>query len=127
MSYWGDGVDDCDYAFDAVGAIFFRISDRMFKDAETVIAKRYPEQAIVASLCCLRLLGERFPKNLSVHFGKRDLERARKAFDQWHQVVKDQIPPERHEAIGVSANREFALFEDWLLGRPASADGRNLP
>jgi hypothetical protein len=127
MGYWGDDVDDCDYAFDAVGAVFFRISDRMFKDAETVIAKRYPEQAITASLCCLRLLGERFPRNLSVHFGKRELERARKAFDQWQEAVKDQLPPERHEAIKLAADREFLLFEERILRVRAKEDSPDSP
>lgn len=115
MSYWGNDVDECDYAFDAVGAVIFRVKDRLFKDSETVIAKRYPEQAIIASLCCLRLLGERFPKNLSVHFGKRDLERARQAFDQWHALVQDQLPPARAAAIRLGADQEFALFEERIL------------
>lgn len=115
MSYWGDDVDDCDYAFDAVGAVFSRIKDRLFKDSETVIAKAYPEQGILASLCCLRVLGERFPKNLSVHFGRRDLERARKAFDRWAEVVQDVLPATRLEEIKRSADREFALFEERIL------------
>lgn len=117
MSYWGNDVDDCDYAFDAVGAIFFRIKDQMFKDSETVKAKCYPEQGILASLCCLRLLGERFPKNLSVHFGKKDLARARKAFDDWYVLVQDKLPGERSEAIKLSAEREFALFEERIFDK----------
>lgn len=115
MSYWGDGVEDCDYAFGAVGASISWIKDRLFKDSETVIAKRHPEQGIVASLSCLRLLGERFPKNLSVHFGKRDFERARKAFDLWFELVQDQLPTARGKAIRLAADREFALFEERIL------------
>ncbi|MGQ0799433.1 MAG: hypothetical protein ACT4NL_04880 [Pseudomarimonas sp.] len=86
----------------------------MFKDSETVIAKRYPEQGIVASLCCLRLLGERSPKNLSVHFTKRDLERARNALDRWFELVQDQLSPARLEAIRLGADREFALFDEMI-------------
>jgi hypothetical protein len=108
MSYWGDGVEDCDYAFGA-----------------TVIAKAHPEQGILASLVCLRVLGERFPKNLSVHFGRRDLERARKAFDRWAEVVQDRLPAARLESIKLAADREFALFEERVLSpRKEGGDGR---
>ena len=125
MSYWGDDVDDCDYAFDAVGANISWIKDRLFKDSETVIAKAHPEQGILASLCCLRVLGERFPKNLSVHFGRRDLERARKAFDRWAEVVQDRLPAARLESIKLAADREFALFEERVLSpRKEGGDGR---
>lgn len=115
MSYWGDDIDECDYAFDAIGAVIFRIKDRMFKDGETVTAKRYPEQGILASLCCLRLLGERFPKSLGVHFGKRDLERARKAFEQWFVLVQTELSPHRVAALRLAADREFELFEERIL------------
>ncbi len=125
MSYWGSDLDECDYAFDALGASISWIRARMFKDAENVIAKRYPEQAILASVCCLRLLGERFPKNLSVSFGKRDLARTRQLFDQWHDLVKDQLPAERWNALRESADREFALFEERILGGTGS--GRESP
>jgi hypothetical protein len=119
VSYWGNDVDDCDYAFDAVGVIFFRLKDQMFKDSDTVKAKSYPEQGILASLCCLRLLGERFPKNLSVHFGRKDLARARKAFDDWYALVQDKLPVERLEAIKQSADHEFALFEERIFNKRA--------
>jgi hypothetical protein len=123
VSYWGNDVDDCDYAFDAVGVIFFRIKDQMFKDSETVKTKGYPEQGVLASLCCLRLLGERFPKNLSVHFGKKDLTRARKAFDDWYAIVQDKLPVERSEAINLLADREFALFEEVIFNKRANEAG----
>jgi len=121
VSYWGNDVDDCDYAFDAVGAIFFRIKDQMFKDSETVKAKSYPEQGILASLCCLRLLGERFPKNLSVHFGRKDLARTRKAFDDWYALVQDNMPVDRSEALKLSADREFTLFEERIFDKRANS------
>ncbi len=120
MSYWGNDVDDCDYAFDSVGVVFSRIKDQLFKDSETVITKCYPEQGILASLCCLRLLGERFPKNLSVHFGKKDLARAQKMFDDWYVLVQHKLPVERSEAIRLLADREFSLFGERIFNKPAS-------
>lgn len=126
MSYWGDGVDECDYAFGSIGATISWIKDRMLSGASTVINKGHPEQGILASLSCLRILGERYPKNLSVHFGRRDLMRTRQLFDQWHELVKGQLPAERWDALRALADREFALFEERIIdGR--EAQGRSDP
>ena len=44
MPYWGSGSIDNDYAFDGVGVYILLIKERMFRDAENVIAKSYSLQ-----------------------------------------------------------------------------------
>lgn len=114
MAYWGDGLDECDYAFDAVGAYVFLIKERLLRDMATVIEKGYPEQSIAASLACLRQIGERFPRELDVGFRRKDFERVLQGFDQWYSLVGDKLPPERKLAILAEARKEFDLFEERL-------------
>jgi hypothetical protein len=87
----------------------------MVKGIATVLEKAYPEQAIIASLTCLRLIGEQFPKNLSVYFGKKDFAFAKNAFEEWYEKVKDRLPAEHRDAILANAKKEFTLFEDRIL------------
>lgn len=117
MPYWGNGADECDYAFDAVGAYVFLIKERMLRDMSTVIDKQYPEQGITASLACLRQLGERFPKCLSVHFRKKDFERVKEGFFHWYSLVDEKLPVERKKAILEEAEKEFDLFDRRILAR----------
>lgn len=116
MSYWGEGIEDCDYAFGAVGSSISWIKERLFKDGDTVVAKSHPEQGLLASLCCLRMIGERFPKNLSVHFGKKDLDRARQIFDRWYTIMEKKLEPSLLEALKFAADREFSLFQALIEG-----------
>lgn len=115
MPYWGSGLADNDYAFDAVGAYIFLIKERMFQDAKQVIEKSYPEQGIVASLKCLRLISGQFPKCVKVHFRRREFEKAKEAFAQWYELVEDQLPHDYREGIRSDADAEFQLFEAQVL------------
>jgi hypothetical protein len=114
MSYWGTDIDDNDFAFDAVGAIIFLIKERLLADIKAVKSKNYPEQSIAASLACLRVIGERFPECLRVHFGRRDFEAARSEFYQWWESDA-KIPADLREGIRQSAELEFRLFEERIL------------
>ena len=115
MPYWGSKPDECDYAFDTLGSYIVFIKEQMSKDMVNVIDKEYPEQAIIASLKCLRLLGEAFPKCLKVHFRKRQFEKAKTGFTEWYEAVKDKLPKKHREAIFEEANIEFRLFEERIL------------
>jgi hypothetical protein len=117
MPYWGSGPDDCDYAFGAIGAYIFLIKERMMQDIATVLEKSFPEQGMIASLACLRVLGERFPKNLSVHFGKKDFAFVVSAFNEWLIKVGPRIPRKHRAALITEAKQEFALFEERILKR----------
>jgi hypothetical protein len=123
MAYWGSGADESDFAFDAVGAYIYLLKERMLNDIKVVRAKSYPEQSIVASLGCLRLIGERFPKNLGVHFGRADFDSARRAFEGWYEAVKDEIPPKYRAKVYEEAQVEFQLFEERIFARPDSRAG----
>jgi|SRR5882724_11255166 len=114
MSYWGTDIHDNDFAFDSVGAIVFLIKERMLANIKAVKSKNYPEQSIAASLACLRVIGERFPKCLSVHFGKRDFEAVHAEFYQWLQSDA-KIPADLSEGIKQSAEIEFRLFEELMF------------
>jgi hypothetical protein len=117
MAYWGSKPAENDYAFDAVGAYVFLIKERMLKDMVVVLEKSYPEQAILSSLKCLRLLSEEFPECVRVHFRKKDLEVCRAGFKKWHDEVYDKLPTEYRDAILLQANTEFTLFEERVLKR----------
>jgi hypothetical protein len=115
MSYWGSGPIDSDYAFDAVGVYVLMIKDRMFQGAETVIQKAHPEQSIVASVQCLRLLAAQFPKCVMVHFGSKALQKAREEFGRWYELVQEKLPAKYREAVRTNAEAEFQLFEEQVL------------
>jgi hypothetical protein len=115
MSYWGSKPADNDYAFDAVGVYVLQIKERMLKDMAGVLDEAYPEQSVIASLQCLRLLAEEFPKCVRVHFRKKEFEHCRALFTKWYDLVKDKLPTEYREDILLDANAEFALFEERVL------------
>jgi hypothetical protein len=118
MSYWGSHAEESDFAFGAVGVAILRIKKKMLEDIEVVKEKSYPEQSILSSLVCLRLLGERFPNSLSVHFCKSDLEKVRTAFDAWYQQVESQIPKKYRVSLLETAKIEFQLFEERIFNKP---------
>lgn len=122
MSYWDNKVEGNDFAFDSVGVAILWIKERMFRDLESVISKGYPEQSLTAYMCCLRLLGVRFRNNLSVHFGKRDLERARQGFERWYELVSEKIPLDRREGVRALAEQEFLLFNQQIFGHEDDED-----
>lgn len=122
MPYWGPKPDENDFAFGSLGAIFYLIIERMNKDSATVLSKSYPEQSMIASLTCLRLLGEQFPKNLSVHLGKQGYEAVKSAFEEWYAKVRDKQPPKYRNAILVEAKKEFAHFEERILKKYETKD-----
>lgn len=115
MSYWGSKPIDNDYAFDGVGTYVYLIKARMFESAKKVIEESYPEQDIIASLQCLRLLAGTFPKCVSVHFRKKEFQASVEAFTKWYDLVKDKLPSDYREAIQNEANQEFELFRKEVL------------
>lgn len=115
MPYWGSKPIDCDYAFDAIGAYVFLIKDRMFKDMTVVRDKSHPEQGIIASLQCIRVIAEQFPKCVRPHFRKREFEQSKAAFSEWYELVKDKLPSEHRDLIRIEAEAEFSLFEKRVL------------
>jgi hypothetical protein len=115
MSYWGSGPADNDYAFGAVGVYVLLIKDRMFQDANVVLEASHPEQGIVASVRCLRLLAAEFRKCVRVHFRKKELAKARELFDRWFEAAKARIPKKHREVIRAEATEEFDLFEKEVL------------
>lgn len=115
MSYWGCKPIDCDYAFDTVGSYVYAIKERMLRDAENVIAKAYPEQGIVSSIQCIRLLDAAFPRCVRVHFRQKDLQVAQDLFARWYEAVKDSLPPEHSDAIRAEAEDEFRALRAQLL------------
>jgi hypothetical protein len=116
MAY--SGSDDCDFAFNTVGVCILSIKEKMMKGISTVLENAYPEQGMVASIVLLRILGERFPKILSLHFGRQDFAFVVSAFDEWVAKAGPKVPRKHREALIAEAKREFALFEE-LINKPA--------
>jgi hypothetical protein len=118
MSYWGSKPEESDFAAGSVGSFIYFLKEKLIKEIDTVLKKNYPEQGMIASLVCLRLLGERYPKNLRVHFGKKEFAFVKSSFEQWYAAVKPQLPPKHRDGILEEAEREFALFEERILSSP---------
>ncbi len=123
MAYWGSGVNESDFAFGAVGAYIYLLKERMLNDIRVVREKAHPEQSIVASLVCLRLIGERFPKSLGVHFRRKDFESVRSAFEDWYEAARHELPSGFAARIYEEAHHEFKLFEERLLSKPSREAG----
>ncbi len=115
MPYWGGEPSDSDFAFDGVGAYIVLIKKRTFQSASTVIEKSYPEQSIIASLRCLRVLANEFPKCVRLHFRRKQFEEAKTAFETWYELVEDKLPAQYKESIRLEADREFELFDEQVL------------
>ncbi|WP_422931908.1 hypothetical protein [Singulisphaera sp. PoT] len=79
---------------------------------------------MAASLACLRLIGDRFPKNLRVHFSRHDFEIVVAAFDQWLEKVGPKLPKQYREEIVGEARVEFAR---WREGFFVSLPGESVP
>lgn len=120
MPYWGPRPDENDFAFDAIGAYAYLIKERLFSDMAVAIDKAYPEQAIVASVKCLRLLAQEFPKCVSLHFRRRQLEDAKAGFERWYSLVGEKLPDEISAAIREEADAEFEMYEEQILSRANS-------
>jgi hypothetical protein len=75
----------------------------------------FPEQGMIATLTCLRLLGERFPHSVSVLFGKKEFAFVKQKFDEWYEKVSKKIPSKYRDGILKEAQDEFALFEERIL------------
>ena len=117
MSFWGPKPDECDFAFDSIGAAIYKLKEQLMNDIKTGL--EHPEQSMVALLCCLRLIGERFPKNLSVSFGREDYLFVANAFEEWLAKSGPRLPKKYREKIEAEARAEFALFEERILNRPS--------
>jgi len=115
MSYWGCSIEDSDFAATSIGVIIFQTKKKMLQDIDAVKADAHSEQSILACLACLRLIGKRFPKSLSVHFRKKDFNKAKEAFYLWYEQVESRIPEEYRSGLLKEAELEFQLFEEEIL------------
>lgn len=115
MPYWGGKSDESDYASGAVGVYILFIKKRMMEDIQGVLNDSFSEQAMIVSLTCLRLLGQRFPKDLSVHFGKRDYAVVKERFEEWYKKVESKLPRKYKDEVFQEARKEFALWEETIL------------
>jgi len=89
----------------------------MIEEIESVVEKSYPEQSILSSLTCLRILGKRFPQVLSVHFRKKDFEKSKAAFYEWYERSHSKISKKYRTALLESAESEFELFQKDIFGK----------
>ncbi len=112
MSYWGSKIEDNDFSIGAVGASIYLIKKRLLSDLSSDPDLAEPEQSILACLVCLRLLGERFPKTLKVHFRKKDYNQAKENFYKWYKNASHLIPEEFRNDILLEAEKEFQLWEE---------------
>jgi hypothetical protein len=115
MSYWGYDADECDFAAGSIDTNLLIIKDNMLRDMENVKSKKFPEQSALASLDLLRLVGEKYPKNLRVVFSKKEYEVIKSDFFSWHDDVKNKIPKKYREDFLKQAAKVFEDFEGVLF------------
>lgn len=115
MSYWGPQPADNDFSFTDVSIAVDRIKEILFQGMRVVIEKRYPEQAMVSLLRCIRLIYKEFPK--AVNFSNKEFESVKSGFAEWYGLVSDKIPARYRHAILESAESEFAAFGSEVLKR----------
>ena len=104
--------DGSDFASVKVSVLMSRIKKQMQKDIEIVMEDQFPEQSIIVSLISLRLIGERFPRQLSNEFSANDLEKTKSAFYSWYEMAEKKIPKKHREALLENAEQEFKLFKE---------------
>lgn len=112
MSYWGYKAEDSDFAATAVGANIYMIKKRMLQDIANDPDREHSEQSILGHLLCLKLLGERFPKQLKVHFRKSDFLKAKESFYKWYENSSGKIPNEFRQKFFSEAEKEFREIEE---------------
>ena len=89
------------------------------------LAELHPQQQIVASFVCLRLISNHFPKHLSANFCKDNLARVKELFyDCYDWTKRDQQLGDR-DAWLAYAEREFALFEERIRQVPDQGSTTN--
>ena len=115
MSYQTSDVNGTDFAKGSIDLIIRNIIKKMDSDIKMSIEKEFPEQSILSSLVCLRLIGEKFPKNLSIYFGNLDFEELKSKFYKWYELVHKKIPAKFREEVKEVAEKEFDLFYDKIL------------
>ena len=116
MAYWGDGSDDCDYAFDSMGSYIAFMRDRMFAAAEGAIAEKYPEQTILVTLEALRLLWDRFPKVVACGFRRDDFRKSQELFARWLEAASPDLSGRRKSTLSAESQRVFAACEEMFNG-----------
>ena len=117
MSYWNGSAEGSDFATNAVGVAILNIKDKMLKDFDGIMKAKHPEQSIITSLTCLRLIGERFPQSLCLHFLEQDYIEMKEKFYQWFELMNKKIPAKYRDELKASAEQEFMLFEKTILKR----------
>ncbi len=109
MPDWTGEVDGCDYAFSGVGATFYKLKDQMFKDIEGVREDKFNEQTILVHFSMIRLLAKRFRKSYSVHFSRKDIEKAKDEFWDWFD--RSKIPTKYKDELKKSAKQDFERIQ----------------
>ena len=115
MSYWGSKPEECDFASGSIGANIFLIKKRLLKDIDSDPKFEHEEQSILSNLMCLRLIGQKFPKALRVHFRKKDYLHSKESFYTWYENGGRNVPEKYREKLLQAAESEFLLFEEQIL------------
>lgn len=113
MAYWNGNVHGCDFAFDSVGVIISLTVDRLEKEADLVIDKKYPEQSMLALLKVLDLLIDEFPKCASLSFGKREYAAIKQKFQLWRESF-GKIPKKHRASFDESVQKLFEQLDQKL-------------
>jgi hypothetical protein len=92
MPYWSSDADGCDHAFSHIGVYTLIIKEKMFNEIAACTDELFPEQSLTASLICLRIIVEQFPKRQGISFSLSDILKADELFMRWYSAVEKKIP-----------------------------------
>jgi hypothetical protein len=112
MSYWNKEIDGCDYASGKISVLFLQIERSIEAQMAANVFNVAAALKTLALLRCLRLLGERFPKELSVRTDERSLDELRRSYMAQLQSLQQTLSIEAFRAIAAAANAEFSLFHE---------------
>ena len=115
MSYWGAEPDENDRGSGSISMAALWLKKQLEAASTAAVSKGAAEQAILANLVLLRLLGQDYPKELSVHVGRRTFDTAKAAFYEWYEKCSRRIPAKHREGVLQSAEAEFQRWEERIF------------
>lgn len=93
-----------------MGVVVLQTVERLEAEADLVIKKQHPEQAMLALLRILDLLKDEFPKCVSVHFGRREYLAVKEKYLVWRQTCS-RVPKGHTEKFDENAEVLFARLD----------------
>ena len=114
MAYWDSSLDGSDFAFDALGVIFYHLEQQLEKDSAVVLEKTFPEQSIGVLIESAALLAEAYPKCASVTFEGKNIRKYKQRFHEWYAQCSSKVPEKHRDVLYANTLAAFERLEKAL-------------